>query len=297
LNLLRTRFAPSPTGHLHVGNAYSALLCQEWARLHDAELLLRIEDIDSNRCRAEFTADLIDDLIWLGFNWQGEIRYQSEHLNTYTQAMQQLKMAGLLYPCFCTRRDIQREIESAGLAPHAEDMPEIYPGTCRNLSSQQREKNLADGLPCAWRLDVQAALEKTGELAWQDAGGRLNRVSPQLNDAVIGRKDIGVSYHLAVVLDDAAQGITHVIRGEDLLSSTGLHRLLQAVLKLPSPVYLHHPLLCHADGERLAKRNGAPSLRELRTSGVCADTLRRFLIGSLPDGGEHIPPVWTGSIE
>jgi len=293
LHQLRTRFAPSPTGHLHVGNAYSALLCQEWAGLHDAELLLRIEDIDINRCRTEFAADLLEDLVWLGFNWHGEIRYQSEHLNNYTQAMQQLKAAGLLYPCFCTRRDIQREIESAGLAPHAGDMPEIYPGTCRNLNRQQRERNLADGLPCAWRLDVQAALEKTGELAWQDADGQLHPVSPQLNDAVIGRKDIGVSYHLAVVLDDAAQSITHVIRGEDLLSSTGLHRLLQAVLDLPSPVYLHHPLLCHANGERLAKRNAAPSLRELRTSGVSADTLRRFLA----DSGEHVPPVWTGNIE
>ena len=214
-------------------------------------------------------------------------------MSDYAQAMQQLKDASLLYPCFCTRRDIQQEIESAGLAPHTEDMPEIYPGTCRELSREKREKNLADGLPCAWRLDVQAALKKTGELAWQDAEGKLNRVSPQLNDAVIGRKDIGVSYHLAVVLDDATQGITHVIRGEDLLSSTGLHRLLQAILGLPSPVYRHHPLLCHADGERLAKRNGAPSLRELRTSGVSADTLRRFLTGS----GEHVPPIWTGNIE
>lgn len=211
--------------------------------------------------------------------------------------MQKLKNAGLAYPCFCTRRDIRREIEAAGLAPHAEDMPEVYPGTCRELSMQTRQKLLAAGTPCAWRLDVQSSLARVGDIHWRDTDGHSHRVSSRLNDAVIGRKDIGVSYHLAVVVDDAAQGITHVVRGEDLLSSTGLHRLLQAVLGLPSPLYLHHPLLCNPAGERLAKRNGAPGLRELRTNGVSADTLRRSLIRrvGLHSSETSSPAAWTGT--
>lgn len=294
---LRTRFAPSPTGYLHIGNAYSALLCQQWAQRYQAELLLRIEDIDFTRCRSEYAAGLTEDLEWLGMSWNGEVRYQSKHLDAYAHALGRLREEGLVYPCFCTRREIQREIKSAGIAPHAEDMPEIYPGSCRLLSSGEREKCLKDGLPFAWRLDVQAALRHCeelgcGELNWQDGYGISHAVRPALNDAVIGRKDIGVSYHLAVVIDDAAQEITHVIRGEDLKGSTGLHRLLQAVLDLPSPVYIHHRLLCNEVGERLAKRNGAPSLRRLRTSGIPADTLRHLL---LRDDGAA-PARWMGFI-
>ena len=288
--MLRTRFAPSPTGHLHVGNAYSALLCQQWAESHQAELLLRIEDIDFNRCRPDFAADLIEDLEWLGIRWQGDILYQSRYLETYTQALEQLRQDGLIYPCFCTRRDIQREIENAGLAPHAEDMPEVYPGTCRMFSAEQRRQRIADGSPFAWRLDVQAAMLCVGEISWQDGDGCSHAVHPDLNDAVIGRKDIGISYHLAVVVDDAAQGITHIIRGDDLRSSTGLHRLLQGLLGFPEPIYLHHALLRNEAGERLAKRNGAPSLRELRTSGASADTLRRLLLQS----GSAVPAPWAG---
>jgi len=287
---LRTRFAPSPTGHLHVGNAYSALLCAQWAETHHAELLLRIEDIDFNRCRPEYAADLIEDMRWLGLRWQGDIRYQSRHTNDYAQALEKLRQQGLVYPCFCTRRDIQREIETAGLAPHIEDMPEIYPGTCRSLSQSEREQKIADGLPCAWRLDVQTAIARVGDIGWRETDGDYHPVSRLLNDAVIGRKDIGFSYHLAVVVDDAAQGITHIIRGDDLVTSTGLHRLLQAVLELPQPLYLHHGMLLDASGERLAKRNGAPSLRELRTSGVSADTLRRLLSGTIGS----VPMIWTG---
>ncbi|OIO68700.1 MAG: tRNA glutamyl-Q(34) synthetase GluQRS [Zetaproteobacteria bacterium CG12_big_fil_rev_8_21_14_0_65_55_1124] len=288
--MLRTRFAPSPTGHLHVGNAYSALLCQQWAESHQAELLLRIEDIDFNRCRPDFAADLIEDLEWLGIRWQGDILYQSRYLETYTQALEQLRQDGLIYPCFCTRRDIQREIENAGLAPHAEDMPEVYPGTCRMFSAEQRRQRIADGSPFAWRLDVQAAMQCVGDVSWQDGEGCCHAVHPGLNDAVIGRKDIGISYHLAVVVDDAVQGITHVIRGDDLRSSTGLHRLLQALLGFLTPIYLHHALLCNEAGERLAKRNGAPSLRELRTSGASADTLRRLLL----QRGNEAPAPWAG---
>ena len=199
-----------------------------------------------------------------------------------------MRHEGLIYPCFCTRRDIQREIENAGLAPHIEDMPEIYPGSCRGLSEQQRQKRMADNTPFAWRLDVQAAWQRVGDVSWQDSDACSHAIHPDLNDAVIGRKDIGISYHLAVVIDDAMQDISHVIRGEDLKSSTGLHRLLQALLGLPSPVYIHHPLLCNAASERLAKRNGAPSLRQLRTSGVSPDTLRRLLMRH----GVSSPPVW-----
>jgi len=192
-----------------------------------------------------------------------------------------------MYPCFCTRRDIQREIDSAGLAPHAGDTPEIYPGTCRSLTPQQRRQRMSEALPFAWRLNVQAALQRVGAISWQDGDGCSHPVLPELNDAVVGRKDIGISYHLAVVVDDAAQGITHVIRGDDLRSSTGLHRLLQALLGLPTPVYRHHRLLCNAAGERLAKRNGAPSLQSLRTNGVSADTLRDVLLRK--NGGDPAP--------
>jgi len=288
--VLRTRFAPSPTGHLHVGNAYSALLCQQWAERHQAELLLRIEDIDFNRCRPAFAADLIDDLGWLGIQWQGDIHYQSRYLSAYTEVLEMLRDEGLVYPCFCTRRDLRHEIEHIGLAPHAEDMPEIYPGTCRHLTIEERKQRIKDGFPYAWRLDVQAAMRRVGEISWQDGDGCHHPVHPDLNDAVIGRKDIGISYHLAVVVDDAVQGITHIIRGEDLRSSTGLHRLLQALLGFPMPVYLHHALLCNEAGERLAKRNGAPSLRELRTSGASADTLRRLLLHN----GDAAPDPWKG---
>lgn len=206
------------------------------------------------------------------------------------QALELLRQEKLIYPCFCTRRDIQREIAAATLAPHPEDIPKTYPGTCRQLPPQQLAQRMADGQSFAWRLNAQKALERVGDISWRDGDGHSHPLHPGLNDDVIGRKDIGISYHLAVVVDDSAQGITHVIRGEDLHSSTGLHRLLQALLGLPSPVYIHHPLLCDTTGGRLAKRNGAPSLRELRTSGVSADTLRRLLLRN----GDAAPAPWMG---
>jgi len=286
---LRTRFAPSPTGELHVGNAFSALLCQQWAEQHSAELLLRIEDIDFKRCRPEFADGLIEDLHWLRLNWQGEIRYQSQHTRTYRDALQTLRKQDLIYPCFCTRRDIQREIEAIGLAPHIADLPDHYPGTCRKLSVDEQLAGIAQGRPFAWRLNAGKALGRSSGLFWLDGAGERHEVEGAMHDAVIGRKDIGLSYHLAVVLDDAAQSISHIIRGDDLLGSTGLHRLLQALLDLPAPVYIHHPLLLDASGERLAKRNHAPSLRQLRTNGCRTDTLRALLLGKVGDR----PPVWT----
>ncbi len=289
-HMLRTRFAPSPTGYLHVGNAFSALFCQQWAEMHHAQLLLRIEDIDSNRCRPEFSTALIEDLQWLGLRWHGDIRYQGEYLDAYRQALAQLRQLQVIYPCFCTRRDIQQETARAALAPHSEDGIAHYPGTCRRLSSSEQQDRQQTGQPFAWRIDIGQALQLTGPLNWLDENGQRHAVSDSLNDAVIGRKDIGFSYHLAVVVDDAAQGISHVIRGNDLRASTGLHRLLQALLKLPTPVYIHHPLLCDVHGERLSKRNHAPSLRDIRTSGGSADTLRHMLL----TGGIPTPPIWRG---
>ena len=286
--MLRTRFAPSPTGYLHVGNAYSALMCQAWAGKHHARLLLRMEDIDTARCRDEYARAIMEDLRWLGIRWQGEVRYQSRHAADYRRALESLRQMDVIYPCFCTRREIAEEIRIAGLAPHADDGMPPYAGTCRALSAEARLQRINAGQPFAWRLDVGKALRQCGPVSWRDGEGRAHAVDAGMHDAVIGRKDIDFSYHLAVVTDDAAQGITHVIRGEDLRASTGLHRLLQSLLGLPSPAYIHHPLLRRADGERLAKRNGAPSLRDLRTNGVSADTLRRLLM----DASSHAPPVW-----
>jgi len=282
-----TRFAPSPTGYLHVGNAYSALLCQQWAERHGARILLRIEDVDFNRCSEQFTDAIIGDLAWLGIRWHGDIRRQSEHVSTYRAALEDLYERGVIYPCFCTRRQIQKEVERMGIAPHAEDVAIPYSGRCRDLSPEKQRMCMA-GQRFAWRLNVAAALKQVDEkLVWRDGDGRHHPV--QINthgDAVIGRKDIGISYHLAVVMDDAAQGITHVIRGEDLQSCTGLHRLLQALLDLPSPVYIHHPLLRNEKGHRLAKRYGAPSLHELRQAGVSPQRLRRTLL-TTEDGVWH----------
>jgi len=277
--LLRTRFAPSPTGLLHVGNAYSALQCQQWAERHHAQLLLRIEDIDHTRCREELIPQLIEDLHWLGLDWQGEVRRQSSRSSAYRAALEQLDAMGVLYPCFCTRREIQQEIERMGNAPHAEDYSDPYPGICRTIDRHQRtERQLHERF--AWRLDVAAAMQLLEEpVSWLDGSGRSHEVTPSaLGDMVIGRKDIAFSYHLAVVVDDADQGVTHVIRGEDLIGSTPIHRMLQALLDLPSPVYIHHPLLLDGNGERLAKRNNATSLKSLREAGIDAAALRRYLL-------------------
>jgi len=289
-HMLRTRFAPSPTGYLHVGNALSALYCQQWAENHQAQLLLRIEDIDSQRCRSEFSTAIIEDLQWLGLCWHGDIRYQSQYLDAYRQAIAQLRRMQVIYPCFCTRREIEQEIQLLGLAPHTEDGVAHYPGTCRQLSSTEQQERQQAGQAFAWRIDIGRALALTGPLNWTDENGLKHAVSASQNDAIIGRKDIAFSYHLAVVVDDAAQGISHVIRGEDLRASTGLHRLLQALLNLPTPVYIHHPLLCDVHGERLSKRNHAPSLRDIRTSDGSADTLRHMLLAD----GMQTPPAWTG---
>ena len=277
----RTRFAPSPTGLLHVGNAYSALCCARWAKLYQAELLLRIEDIDHTRCKTEYADAILEDLHWLGLRWQPEIRYQSQCSELYQQAMSKLRDMQLIYPCFCTRKEIKQEIERIASAPHAEEAQSEYPGTCKNRPlAEQTERMQHEGF--AWRLNVKEALASVGRpLSWQGESGRKHAVNIS-HDIVIGRKDITFSYHLAVVIDDASQGITHIIRGNDLRDSTGIHRLLQALLGLPEPVYIHHALLCDSDGERLAKRHGSMTLQGLRKMGVEAQKLRSYLSHSEP---------------
>lgn len=278
----RTRFAPSPTGLLHVGNAYSALQCQRWAELHHGELLLRIEDIDTTRCRAMYTNAILEDLAWLGIAWHGPVRRQSEHTGDYAEALERLREMGVAYPCFCTRADIRREIERMASAPHAGEDND-YPGTCRHLSPAARQRRLLQE-SYAWRLDIGAAIDRVGPvLSWQDGHGRAHPVHIA-SDIVIGRKDIGFSYHLAVVVDDAQQGITHVIRGSDLAESTSIHRLLQALLGFDTPIYIHHDLLRDHDGKRLAKRDGSTTLHGLRQTGMTADALRACL--------SHSPPRW-----
>ena len=267
-----TRFAPSPTGLLHAGHAWSALFAYESAKKEGGRFLLRIEDIDFTRCRREFETALMEDLAWLGITWDQPVRRQSDHLADYSLAVQRLQSMNLLYPCFCTRRDIQREIEQAGGAPHGFEGP-LYPGICRRLSEDERQARMSSGEQFALRLDLQRALEHVGhELEWIDLAAGTQKAQPELlGDVVLVRKDIGSSYHLAVVHDDALQGVTRITRGMDLFEATHLHRLLQALLDLPTPEYHHHSLIVDSDGRRLAKRDNAPTIRSLREQGVSRD--------------------------
>lgn len=273
-----TRFAPSPTGSLHKGHAYSALLAHSFAREHGGRFLLRIEDIDPTRCTTENTTGIFADLAWLGLEWETPVRHQSKHRSDFTAAARILSDAALLYPCFCTRSDIQREIARAGYAPHGSEGP-LYPGICRRLSSDERESRLAAGEAHALRLDLEKALAVTGpDLVWPDAIHGPQPARPELlGDAVLVRKDIGTSYHLAVVHDDALQGVSDIVRGVDLFEATHLHRLLQALLGYPVPTYHHHPLLTDAEGHRLAKRDRAITLKSLRESGTTPKDLRKEL--------------------
>jgi glutamyl-Q tRNA(Asp) synthetase len=230
--------------------------------------LLRIEDIDGTRCRPEFTTAIQEDLAWLGLDWDGPVRVQSAHMADYRAALDGLAARGLLYPCFCTRAEIAREVAAAAAAPHGPDGP-LYPGTCRRLSPAERAARVAHGEPHALRLDMQAALQQAPrDLCWHEIGEGMIRCEPaQFGDAVLARKETPASYHLCVTHDDALQGVTLVTRGADLKPATHLHRLLQALMGWPAPAYRHHPLVLGADGRRLAKREGAPSLRSLRESG------------------------------
>ena len=265
--MIVTRFAPSPTGYLHLGHVRSAWEGWHAAREAGGLFLLRIEDIDRGRCRPEFDAAIREDLTWLGLGWDGEVRRQSEHFDDYRSALKRLDRQGLLYPCFCTRKDILAEIARAGGAPQGEEGP-VYPGTCKRLSTAERTERIKTGADYALRLDIEGAIAGTGALTWRE-GGRLVAAEPAaLGDVVLGRKDVPTSYHLAVTVDDALQGVTLVTRGVDLIAATHIHRLLQALFAWPTPEYRHHPLLSDASGRRLAKRDRALTVRAMREAGM-----------------------------
>jgi glutamyl-Q tRNA(Asp) synthetase len=279
-----TRFAPSPTGRLHLGHAYSALLAHRFAREEGGRFLLRIEDIDPGRTREEHVAGILEDLAWLGINWDGEVVRQSRRLPLYEEALDRLKARDLVYPCFCTRSEIATEIAASASAPHGPDGP-LYPGTCRHIGREERQRRMRHE-PHAWRLDVMTAVREVGDLHWTDAAtGEVLAEADRFGDVVLARKDAPTSYHLAVTVDDAAQGVTDVVRGRDLFAATDIHRLLQALLGLPVPRYHHHALLADETGRRLAKRNGAPTLADLRAAGADPRRLADDLLdGRLPAG-------------
>ncbi len=264
-----TRFAPSPTGRLHLGHAHAALFAWDAARRTGGRFLLRLEDIDGTRCRPEFADAILRDLAWLGLDWDGPVRVQSQHMAAYRAVLDNLAARDLLYPCFCTRADIAREVAAAAAAPHGPDGP-LYPGTCRRLPPAERAERVARGEAHALRLDMAAALRAVaGPLTWHEVGeGRLRCEPAQFGDVVLARKEMPASYHLCVTHDDALQHVTLVTRGVDLKPATHLHRLLQALMGWPEPAYRHHGLLLGRDGRRLAKRDGAAALAQLRESGL-----------------------------
>ena len=268
-----TRFAPSPTGFLHLGHAFSALFCQDAAE-PGGRFLLRIDDIDLQRCRPDFEAAIYEDLDWLGLRWEQPVERQTDFLDEYDAAIRRLHDQGVLYPCFCSRKQIRAEIAGMQSAPHGPDGP-LYPGTCRRLSDSERADRMATGEPYALRLDVATATQRTGPLDWHDREAGRQPADPALmGDVVLARKEAMAGYHLSVVVDDQRQGITLVTRGRDLFASTHVQRLLQALLGLPAPEYHHHALLTGDDGIRLAKRADSLAVRTLRAEGMSPDEVR-----------------------
>ncbi len=276
-----TRFAPSPTGYLHLGHALSALTAWRRARGAGGRFLLRLEDIDLTRCRPEFAAAIEQDLAWLGLDWDGPVRVQSQHLADYRALLDALLARGLLYPCFCTRAEIVAEVAASASAPHAPDGSLVYPGSCRRLPAEQRAMRIAAGEQFALRLDMRRALAVApGPMTFQEAGEGVIACDPsQFGDIVLARKDAPASYHLCVTHDDALPGITLVTRGEDLKPATHLHRLIQALMGWPAPQYAHHRLLTDATGRRLAKRDKAATLRDLRAAGWSPEAVRGMAEG------------------
>jgi glutamyl-Q tRNA(Asp) synthetase len=274
------RFAPSPNGRLHLGHAYSALFTWGEARRHDGLFLLRIEDIDTFRCKQEFVDGIFEDLSWLGLSWPEPARRQSKHLHEYITFIDRLERLRLLYPCFCTRAKL-----NAAEGPRDPDGAPVYPGFCRLMTSWERQCRMTAGEPYALRLDMAKAIVAAGSnLTFREEGqgpaGETGLVAcnPQAwGDVVLARKDIGTSYHVAVVHDDALQGITHVTRGQDLFHATSVHRVLQSILELPQPVYIHHGLIPDETGRKLSKSAGDRSLASLRDAGVTAEEVRREL--------------------
>lgn len=279
------RFAPSPTGRLHLGHALSALLNDDLARRLGGHLLIRIEDIDSTRCRPEFEQSILDDLAWLGIRSHGPVLRQSEHFGVYRAAAAKLSALDLLYPCFATRQQILAAALPGQLDP--EGAP-IYPGLCRGLCQSEIRRRTSEGQPYAMRLDMARAIAVArsmtngAALAFTELNEGLSARHvmsdpARWGDVVIERKEGGVSYHLAVVVDDARQGVTHVVRGADLKAATDIHRLLQVLLGLPEPVYHHHRLILDAAGRKLAKRDGSTSLAEMRRQGATVADIRRYV--------------------
>ena len=270
-----TRFAPSPTGFLHLGHAYSAMFAENIARKTKGNFLLRIEDIDESRCKPEFIGAICEDLEWLGLSWSGTLFKQSERFKIYREILEELIETDLVYPCFCSRREIQIELERAVNAPHGPDGPH-YPGTCRNLDRIQREINISAGRPYSLRLNAQLAGSRTGPLKIFDLARGIIPVNPNISgDVILGRKEVPTSYHLAVTVDDAEQGVTIVTRGEDLLPASHIQRLLQELIGLPETIYEHHQIIRGEDGKRLAKRNRSQTLRSLRNQGITPEGIRQ----------------------
>lgn len=275
--MFMSRFAPSPTGRLHLGHAYSALLAHDLARKSDGRFLLRIEDLDQTRSRPEFVEGIFDDLRWLGIEWDDQIVVQSQRGEAYEAALEQLRERNLVYPCFCTRSDIAAALE----APHGSTIH--YPGICRGLPDDPERRS---AMPHSWRLDAAKAAKIAGLPSWTEVGGRRFESSREdLDDVILARKDAPAAYHLACVVDDSESGVTLVSRGSDLRTSTPIQRLLQLLLGLGEPTYFHHPLVAHSDGRRLAKRDLAPTLGAIRRSGVDGRGLALDLSGGkLPLG-------------
>jgi glutamyl-Q tRNA(Asp) synthetase len=276
--MILTRFAPSPTGRLHLGHAFSAVLGHDRAEASGGEFLLRIEDLDATRARSEFVDGIFEDLRWLGLDWANPVLVQSERGDAYAEALEALRTRGLVYPCFCTRADIAAALE----APHGPAAAH-YPGTCRHLPD---DPELRASRPHSWRLDAAKALALAGIPSWTEADGSRFTADPaEFDDVILARKDAPAAYHLACVVDDAASGVNLVTRAADLRASTPVQRLLQMLLELPQPTYLHHPLVAHADGRRLAKRDKAPTLAAMRSAGVDGRQLATDLVaGKLPLG-------------
>jgi glutamyl-Q tRNA(Asp) synthetase len=281
------RFAPSPNGYLHLGHALSALINADMARAAGGRLLLRIEDIDRARCQPEFEAAIYEDLAWLGLAWEQPVRRQSKHLDDYRAALARLEAKGLIYPSFESRGEIARlvaEREANGVWPRDPDGAPLYPGNARAMSDAERRARIAGGAPYALRLDMEAARAACGLLDWRETGAGPNgetgtvAAAPEMwGDVVLARKETPTSYHLSVVVDDALQGVTHVVRGHDLFWSTSVHRLLQALLGLPPPTYHHHRLILDTDGRKLAKSTRSTALRELRAQGATPADIRRMV--------------------
>ena len=285
------RFAPSPNGYLHLGHAYSALLNFDLARQAGGRFLLRIEDIDATRCKLEFETAIYQDLAWLGVGWEEPVRRQSAHFAFYRDALERLSADRLVYPSFESRAEIaglvrQREADSSGNGrwPRDPDGAPIYPGAAKLLPPDARAELLQSGAPYALRLDMAAAIARVGDLAWSERGqgpagehGAVAAHPEAWGDVILARKETPTSYHLSVVIDDALQGVTDVVRGQDLFWSTSVHRLLQALLDLPQPAYRHHPLILDATGQKLSKSTAATGLRELRAGGATPADIRRLV--------------------